>query len=121
MKTCCGSSTRTGTYGYEPYEMPFLQSAVHRIMRDSCQHAGLRSSPSLAVFTIDQIASDLGGYDALFQRPLSLQPACSQTALILFPYKTFTRFSSTTTSSLYRSIICVYSFSSIVHTFIGCN
>jgi hypothetical protein len=60
----CGSSTRTGTYGYEPYEMPFLQSAVHRIMRDSCQHAGLRSSPSLAVFTIDQIASDLGGYDA---------------------------------------------------------
>nr|DAW18167.1 MAG TPA: hypothetical protein [Caudoviricetes sp.] len=33
-------------------------------MRDSCQHAGLRSSPSLAVFTIDQIASDLGGYDA---------------------------------------------------------
>ena len=41
-------------------------------MRDSCQHAGLRSSPSLAVFTIDQIASDLGGYDASTKGPLRL-------------------------------------------------
>ena len=67
----CGPSIRTGSRAYETQMLPLHQSAVHRIMRDSCQHAGLRSSPSLAVFTIDQIASDLGGYDALFRRPLS--------------------------------------------------
>nr|DAG93384.1 MAG TPA: hypothetical protein [Crassvirales sp.] len=33
---CCGPTTRTGTYDYESYEMPFLQSAVHRFIRDTC-------------------------------------------------------------------------------------
>ena len=42
----------------------FSPIRIYRFIRDTCQHAGLRSSPSLAVFTIDQIVSDLGSYVA---------------------------------------------------------